>query len=168
MFWLLRVKGKRLTGLRIAEATAAGTDIPSYHESGCPPTPTFSHIGTSPTTADGVQAMRLYNPFCLGVAFIGSYANLQPLGLSGSLFWFHIVIDVAWLLEVCFSSLQLAVEEVSQASVEVHSGVSSINAMITVSVELHLEGFVELHQMLGIFGTLLEVDVIIGHAMNQQ
>ena len=97
MFWLLRVKGKRLTGLRIAEATAAGTDIPSYHKGGRPPTPAFSHIGTSSTTADGVQTVRLYNPFRLGVAFIGSYANLQPLGLSGSLFWFHIVIDVAWL-----------------------------------------------------------------------
>lgn len=157
MFRLLGVERKWLTCLCVAESTAASTDIAANHKGGCSPTPALPHVGTSPTAADGMQAMGLYDAFRLGVALIGAYADFQPLGLSGSLFWFHTIS----------LSLQFTVEEVGQAGVEVQTSITSVNAMVAIGVKLHLERFIELHQMLSIFGTLLEVDVVVGHAVYQ-
>ncbi len=64
--------------------------------------------------------------------------------------------------------LQFAVEEAGQAVVEVQTGVATVDAVVTVGVELHLEGLIQLYQLLGIFGAVLEVDVVVGHAMHEQ
>lgn len=48
------------------------------------------------------------------------------------------------------------------------AGIATINTMITIGVNLHVELFIQLYQMLGIFGTILEMNIIICHTVYQQ
>ena len=48
------------------------------------------------------------------------------------------------------------------------TGITTINSMITVGINLHIELFIQLNKMFGIFGTVLEVYIIIGHPMYEQ
>ena len=48
------------------------------------------------------------------------------------------------------------------------SGISAINAVIPVGIYLHVELFSKLHQVFGIFGTVLEVNVVICHTVYEQ
>ena len=48
------------------------------------------------------------------------------------------------------------------------AGIATIDAVVAVGVDLHIELFVQLHQVFGIFRAVLEVDVVVRHAMNQQ
>ena len=48
------------------------------------------------------------------------------------------------------------------------TGITTINSMITVGINLHIELFVQLNKMFGIFGTVLEVYIIISHSMYKQ
>ena len=46
--------------------------------------------------------------------------------------------------------------------------VATSDAMIAVGIDLHLKLLAHLYQLLGILGGVLEMYVIIGHAMHQQ
>ena len=48
------------------------------------------------------------------------------------------------------------------------AGVSTVNTMITIFVNLHFKLFTGLYQALSIIHCLLEMHIIIGCAMNQQ
>ena len=48
------------------------------------------------------------------------------------------------------------------------TGVAAVYAMITIGIYLHIKLFTQLHQMLGIFCTVLEVNIIVCHTMHQQ
>ena len=65
-------------------------------------------------------------------------------------------------------SFQFAIEEVGQTGVEVQTGFTAIDAVVAVGVELHLKGFVELHQRFGILRTVLEVNVVISQTVYKQ
>ena len=46
--------------------------------------------------------------------------------------------------------------------------VATSNAMVTVGIYLHVKLLALLHQCFGIFGSILEVHVVVSHTMNQQ
>ena len=48
------------------------------------------------------------------------------------------------------------------------TGVAAVYAMITIGIYLHIKLFAQLHQMLGVFSTVLEVNIVISHTMYQQ
>ena len=48
------------------------------------------------------------------------------------------------------------------------TGVAAVYAMITIGIYLHIKLFAQLHQMLGVFSTVLEVNIIVCHTMYQQ
>ena len=47
-------------------------------------------------------------------------------------------------------------------------GISAINAVIPVGIYLHVELFSKLYQVFGIFGTVLEVNVVICHTVYKE
>ena len=48
------------------------------------------------------------------------------------------------------------------------TGVASEDAMVAVGIDLHVELFAKLYEVFGIFRAILEMNVIIRHAMYQQ
>ena len=48
------------------------------------------------------------------------------------------------------------------------AGITSDNAVVAVGIDLHFELLAKLYQMLGIFGTILEMNIIICHTVYQQ
>ena len=48
------------------------------------------------------------------------------------------------------------------------TGVASEDAMVAVGINLHVELFAKLYEVFGIFRAILEMNVIIRHAMYQQ
>ena len=43
--------------------------------------------------------------------------------------------------------------------------ISAIDTVVTVGVDLHVELFSQLYQVLGILGDILKVYIIVGHAV---
>ena len=62
----------------------------------------------------------------------------------------------------------MSVQKVLNASDEMVAGIATINAMISVGVNLHIELVTRLHEGFGKLSRVLEVHVIIRHTMNQQ
>ena len=60
---------------------------------------------------------------------------------------------------------EVLVEEVLDSSEEVHSCVSSIDAVVAVGIELHFELCVVLHQFLTELCRILEMHVVVGQSM---
>ncbi|EGF56859.1 hypothetical protein HMPREF9446_02002 [Bacteroides fluxus YIT 12057] len=78
------IQRQRFAGLGIAEFTATGTDIATYHKGGGSFTPTFSHVGATATAANRMEAMGFHNAFCFGIALIGTNAYFEPFRLAYS------------------------------------------------------------------------------------
>ena len=48
------------------------------------------------------------------------------------------------------------------------TGVAAVYAMVAIGIYLHIKLLAQLYQMFGIFCTVLEVNIIICHAVYQQ
>ena len=48
------------------------------------------------------------------------------------------------------------------------TGISAIDTVVAVCIELHIELLVQLYQMFCIFCTVLEMNIVIRHSMYQQ
>ena len=78
------IQRQRLAACRIAELATAGTDVASNHEGSRTFPPALSHVGAAAAAANGVEAVRLHNPFRLGISFIGSDAYFEPFRFAYS------------------------------------------------------------------------------------
>lgn len=64
--------------------------------------------------------------------------------------------------------LHLVVEEVNHAVEEMLARVAAIDAVVAVSVDLHLELLVVLHVGLADLGAVAEVHVVVGGAVDKE
>ena len=62
----------------------------------------------------------------------------------------------------------MLVEEVLDAGDEVLARVAPVDGVVAVGVEVHVELVAELHECLGEFGGVLEVDVVVGHSVDEE
>ena len=94
-------------------------------------------IRAAPARADSVQAMLLQHRTRLVIGYIATKLDLEPLRLA-----------YVGLLHYPFL-LQLTIEELDDAAVEVLPIVAPIDAMILIGVGRHLKGDVRLDQFGG-------------------
>lgn len=64
--------------------------------------------------------------------------------------------------------LKIFFKEIRQLCIQVITGVSAIDTVVAVCIELHIELLVQLYQMFCIFCTVLEMNIVIRHSMYQQ
>lgn len=64
--------------------------------------------------------------------------------------------------------LKIFFKEIRQLRIQVITGVSTIDTVVAVCIELHIELLVQLYQMFCIFCTVLEMNIVIRHSMYQQ
>ena len=94
-------------------------------------------IWGAPARADGVQAVLLQHRTRLVIGYIATKLDLEPLRLA------YVGLLHQLLL------LQLTIEELDDATVEVLPIVAPIDAVILVRVGRHLKGYVRLDQLSG-------------------
>ena len=66
-----------------------------------------------------------------------------------------------------YRRFQETYEEIGDACEQMQARITSIDAMVSVGVNLHVELFALLNQGFTVFSRVPEVDVVVGHAMNQ-
>ena len=64
--------------------------------------------------------------------------------------------------------LKIFFKEIRQLRIQMITGVSAIDTVVTVCIKLHIELLVQLHQVLCVFCTVLEMNIVIRHSMYQQ
>ena len=64
--------------------------------------------------------------------------------------------------------LKIFFKEIRQLRIQMITGVSAIDTVVTVCIELHIELLVQLHQVLCVFCTVLDMNIVISHSMYQQ
>ena len=94
-------------------------------------------IRTATARADGMQAMLLQHRTRLVVGYIATKLDLEPLRLT-----------YVGLLHQLFL-LQLTIEELDDATIEMLPVIAPIDAVILVCVGRHLKGYVRLDQLGG-------------------
>ena len=64
--------------------------------------------------------------------------------------------------------LQIFKQVVRHLGIEVVTGISPVNAVIAILIDVHIKLFPGLHQGLSIIEALHEVDIVVGRAMHQE
>ena len=64
--------------------------------------------------------------------------------------------------------LHFSVEEVDGLTEQMVAGVSAVDAVVAVGVDVHLEVLVGLHQSLGIFSRVAEMHVVVGQSVTDE
>jgi len=79
---LFGINRQRFTGQRIAKPTGTGANFPQYHKGSGAAIPAFTHVGATPTGADGVEVVFLYNFIYQGEVFGTLQVGFKPCRLS--------------------------------------------------------------------------------------
>ena len=64
--------------------------------------------------------------------------------------------------------LQIILEVLGYLAEEVVAGVAAVDAVIAVRINQFAEVFIGLHKGFGVFGSVAEVDVVVGKAVNEK